>query len=602
MTYEIIIANGRYFDGSMPVTATAGQGQVRHVGIADGKVAAVSVEPLMPGESTRVIDASGRWVCPGFIEAHSHYDAEILAAPELAESVRHGVTTVMTGLCSISMVCAEPEDCSDLFTRVEAVPRDRVLPLLHKLKRWRSPAEFRGFFESHPLGPNLVPFIGHSDIRVRAMGLQRAVSGVVPTAEEMCAMENMLEEALDAGFVGLSTMTTRLDRMDGDRAWAKPLPSTYARWPEYRRLHRILRRRGRVLQSAPDAVGKINIVAFFLSAMGWFRKALKMSLLTVLDLKSMPNLHRLGPLGGWFANTVLKANLRWQFLPSPFIIYAYGLDFNSFGELADARILRDVRNPADMYVEAARPGFRAILRRNMKSMLSSGLWHREFADAWIVECPDASLIGKNFAQIGRERNRDAVDTFLDLALEYRERLRWGVQFAGERIHVMRRLCKNPQVHIGFADSGAHLKNLASYNFPICMLKYVRDAELEGKPFMSKGHAIHRLTGELADWYGIEAGYIRVGDRADVVVVNPEGLGPEVFDMVDVDFPAFHMSRLANRNDQAIDAVLINGKLAYDRERGHAQDLGKVTGYGRFLPARADADDARGHRYAMAVAS
>ncbi|MDD3765415.1 MAG: N-acyl-D-glutamate amidohydrolase [Nevskiales bacterium] len=602
MTYDIIIANGHYFDGTMPADEHAGRGPIRHLGIANGKVAAVSADPLTPGESTRVIDAGGRWVCPGFIEAHSHYDAEIIVAPELAESVRHGVTTVMTGICSISMVCADPEDCSDLFTRVEAVPRDQVLPLLHKLKRWRSPAEFRNFFESHPLGPNLAPFIGHSDIRVRAMGLDRAVSGVEPTAEEMRAMETMLEEALDAGFAGLSTMTTKLDRMDGDRAWAKPLPSTYARWREYRRLHAILRHRGRVLQSAPDAVGKINIVAFFLSAIGWFRKALKMSLLTVLDLKSMPNLHVLGPLGGRFANTVLKANLRWQFLPSPFVIYAYGLDFNSFGELADARILRDVRNPEDMYAEAAKPEFRAILRRNMKSMLSAGLWHREFADAWVVECPDASLVGKNFAQIGRERNRDAVDTFLDLALEYRERLRWGVQFAGERVHVMRKLCKDPQVHIGFADSGAHLKNLASYNFPLCMLKYVRDAELEGKPFMSTGHAVHRLTGELADWYGIDAGHIRVGDRADVVVVNPEGLGPEVFDMCDVDFPAFHMTRLANRNDRAVDAVLINGRLAYDREHGYAADLGKATGYGRFLPARPDADDARSPQPASAAAT
>ncbi|MEN8718931.1 MAG: hypothetical protein ABF296_01565 [Oceanococcaceae bacterium] len=591
MSYDIVITNARYFDGGMPRSDAEAQGLPRHLGIRHGRIATVSSTPLDTTTVAQVIDAQGRWVCPGFIEPHSHYDAEVIAAPELAESVRHGVTTVMTGICSISMVCADAEDCSDLFTRVEAVPRDQVLPLLKQVKQWRSPTEFRSFFEAHPLGPNLVPFIGHSDIRVRAMGLERSVSGVKPTATEMRAMEDMLNEALDVGFAGLSTMTTKLDRMDGDRAWAKPLPSTFARWSEYRRLHAVLRRRGRVLQSAPDAIGKINIVAFFLSAIGWFRKALKMSLLTVLDLKSMPRLHVLGPLGGWMANTLLGANLRWQFLPSPFVIYAYGLDFNSFGELADARILRDVKNPEDMYAEAAKPGFRDIMRRNMKAMLSAGLWHREFADAWVVACPDTTLIGQNFADIGRARGQDAIDTFLDLALEYRDQLRWGVQFAGERTEVMRKLCRNKQVHIGFADSGAHLQNMASYNFPLCLLKYVTDAAAEGRPFMSIGHAVHRLTGELADWYGIDAGHIREGDRADLVIVNPDGLGPEVFAMEDAAFPAFNMTRLVNRNDHAVDVVLINGKRAYDRENGYAPDLGKATGYGQFLPVKDTSDPA-----------
>ena len=579
MNYDCIIRNGIYFDGS------GAEGAVRHLGIRNGRIETVSADPLDESGCARVIDAAGRWVTPGFIEPHSHYDAEIIAAPELAESIRHGVTTVMTGICSISMVCAEAEDCSDLFTRVEAVPREQVLPLLREKKTWHSPTEFRRFFERHPLGPNLVAFIGHSDIRVRAMGLERSVTDVKPTEAEMQAMENILEEALDEGFVGLSTMTTKLDRMDGDRAWAKPLPSTFARWGEYRRLHAILRRRGRILQSAPDAIGKINVVAFFLSAIGWFRKSLKMTLLTVLDLKSMPRLHVLGPLSGFMANTFLGANLRWQFLPSPFVIYAWGLDFNSFGELADARILRDVKNPDDMYAEAEKPGFRKIIRRNMKAMLSAGLWHREFADAWVVKCPDASLVGKNFAEIGREQGKDAIDAFLDIALQYRDKLRWGVQFAGERTEVMRKLCRNPQVHIGFADSGAHLQNMASYNFPLCMLKYVRDAELEGKPFMTTGQAVRRLTGELADWYDIDAGYIRQGDRADVVIINPEGLGPEVFDMQDAAFPAFNMTRLVNRNDDAVEAVLVNGRLAYDRHNGYAPELGQRTGYGQYLPAR-----------------
>ncbi len=579
MSFDIVIENGLYFDG------TGAPGRIAHIGITNGRIARVSQQALESGPDCRVIDAQGMWVTPGFIEPHSHYDAEVIIAPELAESVRHGVTTVMTGICSISMVCAEAEDCSDLFTRVEAVPREQVLPLLREKKTWHRPREFREFFDQHPLGPNLAAFVGHSDLRAAAMGLVRSASKETPTEPEMQKMETLLREALDAGFLGMSSMTTKLDRLDGERAWARPLPSTYANWTEYRRLHRVLREYDRVLQSAPDAVGKINVFAFLWESIGWFRHALKITLLTALDLKSQPYLHYITPLAGWVANTFLRANLRWQFLPSPFLIYAYGLDFNSFGELQDARILRDFKNPDDPYEEAQKPEFRALLRRDMKSMLTAGLWHRDFSDAWVVECPDTELVGKDFHEIGALQNKDPVDAFLDLAITHRRKLRWGIQFGGDRTHVMRKLCRSPQVHIGFADSGAHLENLASYNFPLCMLKHVLDAQKQGEDFMRIGHAVHRLTGELGDWYGIDAGHIREGDRADVVIINPDGLGEEVWQMTDAWFPAFDMKRLVNRNDAAIEATLINGRVAYSREDGITETLGRERGFGQFLPAR-----------------
>ena len=142
--------------------------------------------------------------------------------------------------------------------------------------------------------------------------------------------------------------------------------------------------------------------------------------------------------------------------------------------------------------------------------------------------------------------------------------------------------------MGFADSGAHLQNLASYNFPLCLLKHVQDAYDEGDYFIELGEAVHKLTGELADWYNIDAGYIREGDRADLVIVNPKGLGPEVWDMTNAWFEAFNMQRLVNRNDEAVDYTLINGRIAYSRTEGYAPDLGKVQGYGQFLPARGTA--------------
>src|SRR3990167_11472508 len=129
--FDVLIKNALFFDG------TGAPGVVRYLGIRDGKLACIIASVLDEQGCGQVIDAQNRWVTPGFIDMHTHYDAELVAAPALKESVRHGVTTVMIGSCSISMVLSGPEDCSDLFTRVESVPREHVLPLLQDRKSTR---------------------------------------------------------------------------------------------------------------------------------------------------------------------------------------------------------------------------------------------------------------------------------------------------------------------------------------------------------------------------------------------------------------------------------------------------------------------------------
>ncbi len=260
----------------------------------DGRVAAVSEKPLDESGCDEIIDAAGKWVTPGFVDCHTHYDAELLAAPSLSESIRHGVTTVTVGSCSISTILSEPEDCSDLFTRVESVPRQQVLPLLRARKTWSTPQEYVDFLKGHPLGANVTTFLGHSDLRVRVLGLARAVDGKArPTAAEMHEMEQWLEKALDAGMLGLSTMTNPWDKLDGDRHRSAQLPSTYATWGEYGRLNRVLRRRGKILQSAPSLVTKVNALLFMLVSSGLHvRKTLKTTLITLADAKSSPGLHK----------------------------------------------------------------------------------------------------------------------------------------------------------------------------------------------------------------------------------------------------------------------------------------------------------------------
>lgn len=579
MSYDIIINNGLYFDG------TGTPGAIRHIGIRNGKVKVLSLSPLDATDCPEVIDAQGQWVTPGFLEIHSHYDAEVIAAPALKESVRHGVTSVTIGSCSISMVLADAEDCSDLFTRVEAVPREYVLPILKEKKTWRDAAGYRAFYDQLPLGPNVNSFLGHSELRVAVMGLERATSRVTPSEAELARMEQLLEEALDAGCIGLSVMTTRLDKMDGDRAWSSPLPSTFASWKEFSRLFAVLRRRGAVLQGAPNAVTKVNVFAFLWQAHGWFRKPLKCTMLTALDLKSQPLLHRFTRLSGWLANRVLRGHFRWQTLPAPFTLRLEGLNVNAFEEFGAGEILRNIKDPDELYAKVREPAFRALFKKQVKAVLTKGLWHRDFSDCWVTECPDASLVGKNFRQLGQARGLDAVDAYFELACQYREALKWTTCYGNQREAIMRTLLASPWTHPGFADSGAHLRSIAQYNFPLRFLKYVRDADLAGESFMELGKAVRRCSGELADFIGVDAGYLRVGDRADLVVINPQGLDDRLDELHEAPMEVLGLVRVVKRNDAAVALTVINGRIAYRRGLEYPDDLGKAQRYGHFLPAR-----------------
>jgi N-acyl-D-aspartate/D-glutamate deacylase len=590
MRYELVVKRGLFFDG------TGAPAAIRDVGIVGGRIAAISESPL---EGDQVIDAGGRWVTPGFIDIHTHYDAELIAAPALTESIRHGVTTVTVGSCSISAVLSEPEDCSDLFTRVESVPRAHVLPLLRARKTWTSPAEYVEFLRRHPLGPNVTSFLGHSDVRVRVLGLARAVDPKVrPSERELAQMARLLEEALDAGFLGLSTMTNPWDKLDGDRARSAQLPSTYATWHEYRRLHRVLRARGRILQSAPNIVTKINSLLFLLESAGLFvRKALKTTLITLADAKTSRGLHRVLGVLTRFVNRVLGGDMRWQTLPVPFEVYADGIDlvvFEEFGAGQAALHLADevARNHL-MRDEAYRRRF----RKDYEARFTPRVWQRDFHDAFIVGCPDAALVGQAFGTVAAARGIHPVDAFLDLVVEHGTRLRWRTTIANDRPDEIARMMGEPAALIGFADSGAHIRNMAFYSFPLRMLRFVRDRARAGRAVMPIEAAVHRLTHELAAWLGVDAGRLRVGDRADLVVIDPEALDDRLDAYHEARMEGFgDLMRMVNRSDGVVRHVLVNGKVAFADGAASAA-LGRELGFGRFLGAEGTTSDGDGAAHA-----
>ncbi len=429
---------------------------------------------------------------PGMVDIHTHYDVEVLEGPGLPESVRHGVTTIFLGSCSLSTVHVGGVDAGDLFGRVEAIPRQHVINAVEKAKTWSTPREYVDALESLPLGPHLAAFIGHSDMRAATMGLDRATrKEVTPTRAEQARMEQMLEDAVEAGFLGMSSQQLLFDKLDGDVCRSRTLPSTYAKAKELRRLNKILRRSKRVLQSGPDIKNPQSILSQATTSLGIGRPQLKTSLLSAADIKAIPQvIHIMGPIARLVNR--LGGDFRWQHLPVPFEVYADGIDlviFEEFGSGAAALHLTEALARDELIRD---PEYRKRFRKDYESKYGPRVWHRDFFDAEIVECPDASVIGKSFGQVGVDLNPanpvHPVDAFLDLVLEHGTALRWRTTISNHRPDLLKKMAQDPGIQMGFSDAGAHLRNMAFYNMGLRLLRHVREAELAGTPVPLDGEA------------------------------------------------------------------------------------------------------------------
>jgi N-acyl-D-aspartate/D-glutamate deacylase len=536
-----------------------------------------------------VIDATGKWIVPGFIDVHTHYDAEVLLDPGLRESVRHGVTTVLLGNCSLSTVYADSEDAADLFSRVEAVPREFVSGALNSAKTWSTAAEYVRAIDSLPLGPNVGSLLGHSDLRTAVLGLDRATDTTVkPSDAELEKMAALLDEALDAGMLGMSGMDAAIDKLDGDRFRSRALPSTFATWRERRQLIKVLRKRGRMLQSAPDIGNPASALMFFLTSSRIFGRGrgVRMSMLVSADAKSMPlAVHTFG-VGTRVLNALLGSDVRFQHLPVPFELYSDGVDLPVFEEFGAGTAALHLQDQLERNELLADKDYRRRFRREFDRVkLGPSLWHRDFHDAVIVECPDKALIGKSFGAIAVERRLHPLDAFLDVLVENGERnVRWTTTVANHRPKQLDKLAADPSIHMGFSDAGAHLRNMAFYNFGLRLLKRARDAHRAGAPFLSTQRAVHRLTGELGEWFGIDAGTLRVGDRADFVVIDPAGLNESVDGYHEEAVPFYGgLRRMVNRNDEAVVATGVGGVVVF-RGGEFREGYGRAVQSGRYLRA------------------
>ena len=565
--HDMIIRGGAVYDGLGNPPKQA------EVAIRDGKVTAIA--PKVEGTAAREIDAAGKWVMPGFLDIHTHYDAEIEVLPGLDESVRHGVTTIVMGNCSLSTALGQEKDLLDIFCRVENLPRPLMESWLKDKVTWRSLSEYYDHLEELPKGPNVSSFLGHSNVRFEVMGMERSLKVHKPEDGELKKMKKHVQDAVDAGYLGLSIDMLPWHRMDGAPFAGISIPSQQARGPEYRALGEVLRSNGAVLQATPNALNRQTVLLLLSLSAGFWKKPLRTTIVAALDVKTNRAIHRLATVGAGVFNTFFNADVRFQALAEPFVMYGDGPVIPFFEELPAGTELVDA-TPARRKEMMEDPTFRARFRKDWTHGKGK-VFHCDLADMEIVSCPEGGMAGKSIARVAKERGEEPLEFFMDMLAKHDLAFRWRSAAANDRPWARKRLLGHKYTLPGFNDSGAHNRNMGFQDGALQMLKQAQ----EDPGWISMEKAVARLTSVPADFLGIDAGRLEAGKAADCIVVDPARLQDGLGGMVELEDERIGGNmRLVRRSDAVVNQVVIGGKVAWENGEA-APALGKEK-FGRLL--------------------
>ena len=540
--HDLLIRNATLYDGTGDPPRRA------DVAVADGHIAAIDAR--IDGEAREVRDADGLWLTPGFLDIHTHYDLEVEIAPTLTESVRHGVTTVVMGHCSLSLTVGEPGMLADIFQRVENFPPELIRRWLAQAMSWSTPREYLDHLNTLALGPNVVPMLGHSAVRAEVMGLERSLHAYA-TDDELKSMRRLAEEALDAGCAGISVDMVPWHMMSG-RFRGRTIPSQHADFREVAMLAEVCRERDAVFQVTPNPQKPVSFANILRLSQGGTKLPLRVTVLSALDSVVNRRLWRLFPATLFVMNRLLGCNLRFQTLTEPFTVYSDGPITPLFEEFPAGVRLNDCESAEERRALWRDPAFRREFARQWRT--AHRTFHRQLELMTIVACPDASLVGTAF--------RD-LEQFMDLLERHDTELRWVSTGANDRQDIRHRLMRHPHILPGFSDSGAHVRNMAFYDSALSLLRQAVTQNV-----MPVERAVARVTGEPARWYGIDRGIVRRGAKADLVLIRPEGLRTPVAPMIEVADPLLGGAlRMVKRgSEDVIEAVFIGGRAAGSPER------------------------------------
>ncbi len=519
--YDLLIQGGLMVDGTGAPRVTA------DVAVVDGRIAAIG--ELAGSGATEVIDATGKVVCPGFVDPHTHYDAQLFWDPYATPSCQHGVTSVVMGNCGFSIAPlgddSDAEYLAAMLVRVEGMSPAALAEGVDW--NWRSFGDFLGRFEGN-LGVNVAGMVGHSALR-RMVMKDDAVSREA-TPAELVEMQRVLAESLEAGGLGLSTSRS-FTHSDGD---GMPVPSRTAAVDEVVALCGVCADYpGTTLEWVADGCmnGFTDDEVDLMTRMSLAaRRPVNWNVLTIDSARPDDYRNQLAA-----CDRVAEAGGRAVALTMP-ILVGMNMHFHSFCALYSLPDWGDVMNMehAEKVAALGDPETRRFLEERAASP-DAGVFSRltgwslyrigdTFSDA------NEGLKGRLVGDIARERGQRDFYTLLDIVLadDLRTVLWPGPTDDDPSSWLMRQAAwDHDHVMIGGSDAGAHLDRMAGASYTT---QWLADC-LRGRQLATLEGAIAHMTDVPARFFGIrERGRIAEGWHADLVVLDPKTVGAGEFQM------------------------------------------------------------------------
>lgn len=537
-TYDLKITGGLLVDGS------GSPGRVGDLGIRDGRLVAVGDAP---GSAAQTIAAEGRVVAPGFIDIHTHYDAQVIWDRMLTVSPWHGVTSVVMGNCGFSIAPTRAEHRDIVVRTLENVEGMTVAALEAGLGlEWpfETFPQYLDALATRGTAINVAALIGHTALRTYVMGedaTEREAS-----EDEIATMRRLVQEAMSAGALGFATSkaVTHVGYQ------GKPVPSRAASFAETLAVARGINDAGRggVIQAtigpglAFDEFAELNRATG--CTVSWTALLAGTALVdedAAAQLARSEAMQRAG-LAVIPQVTARPLNFEYQ-LAAPFVFEAMRM----FRPVSAA----DHEGKKTIYRD---PAFRAELWERLEHRVPA-LYRDGFRGTVITEVPGRpELSERTLLDYAAGSGRNPVEALFDLGLETDLKARFRMPVANHDEAQVEPLLRSPATVLGLSDAGAHASQLCD----ACLTTYLFRRWVREKGAIALEDAVRMVTSRPADVFGIrDRGRLLPGLAADVVVFDPDTIG---------DSPLRRVSDLPGGADRliadavGIDAVIVNGRL------------------------------------------
>ena len=560
--FDLLIKNGLVVDG------TGTPGYSADLGIRSGTIVEIG---KLSGPAKRVIDASHKVVTPGFIDPHTHYDAQVCWDPLLSCSSWHGVTTAIMGHCGVGLAPCKPADrqqvAMDLVT-IESIPYEALRKGVPW--DWVSFSEYMAAAERRGLGINAAFVAPLTPFRRWVLGPDATERAATP--EETQQIAAMLREAVKAGAFGFST--TFLKHHFGDQG--KPLACRLASRDELTAYANVLKELDTgIIELALSETGIVGDYEYGIleHLVEESRRPVTWVFLLARDDRPQAAFESLQRTEG-----LIRRGCRPQVMPTPLTIQ-FDLH-NPAISLSNMPSWKPMFG-ADAATQMATyrdPTFRERFRREMKEWGLDWPWDR--TDVYGAESPRLqAYVGRTLKAIADELGKDPSDVFLDLALEDELKLRYSVRLFNVDVKRVGALITDPRTLLGLSDAGAHIDVFCTADYCTHLLgAWVRDMKV-----MTLEHAVQRITSEPAAFFGIrDRGRLAPGMVADIVVFDPDKIDSALRPEMIRDFPD-SVGRLVTRS-RGIHYTIVSGEVLYEHgQTTSAARPGKVV---RSTPGRA----------------